>query len=85
MINVLNNNLKLDSVYFNRYKKAKYELRVDNNVIYSFVTTAKSEEECIEILREKAKCHFTCYSRGFKICKIVGKEKEVIYKEKKFT
>jgi len=70
---------------FNKYKKARYEIRVDNNIIYWFVTTTRSQEESIEILSERAKSHLTCNSRGFKIYKIVGKSKEVIYKRKRLT
>ena len=70
---------------FNRYKKARYEIRIDNKVVYFFVTTAKSQEESIEILSEKARSCFAGFTRGFKIYKIVAGEEELLFKEKRFT
>jgi len=46
-------------------KKAKYQLTINNSIQYSFVTISKDEEECVEILKEKAENKVykqsTCY------------------------
>lgn len=42
---------------YNSVPKAKYQLKVYKNVLYSFVTTSIPEEECILLLKEKAYLH----------------------------
>lgn len=37
---------------FNKYPKTKYSVYVNRSTYYQFVTTSKSEEECIKILKE---------------------------------
>jgi hypothetical protein len=54
---------------FGKYKKAKYQLVIDTKVVYFFVTTIHSEEECIEILKEEAKFHRTSMKRYYSINK----------------
>jgi hypothetical protein len=38
---------------FGKYEKATYELWVYSRLIYSFVTTIRSEEECVDVLLDK--------------------------------
>ena len=54
---------------FGKFKKAKYQLVIDTKVVYFFVTTIHSEEECIEKLKEEAKFHRTSMKRYYSINK----------------
>lgn len=63
-----------------QYPKAKYVLEILNSNYYFFVTTSRSQEECIELMKEKSKNYRTKTTRSYKIYKIVDKKKEVIFK-----
>lgn len=62
-----------------KYPKAKYELIINQQLYYSFVTTGKSEEQCIEILKEKSKNFAARQRRKYKIIKKQEDKKEIIY------
>ena len=61
-------------------KKAKYKLVYGSKTSYSFVTTTKNENECINILRDKAESYKTICARCYKIVKVVNGEEYIIYK-----
>jgi hypothetical protein len=66
---------------FGTFKKAKYVIKQYGIVLYSCVTTCRSEENMLELLREKSE--YTCYMREYPFVSIVkiqdGKEK-VLFK-----
>lgn len=64
---------------FGKYKKAKYQLNVNNYIVYSFVTTNYTQEECVELLKEKAKTHRGSVNKWYKIIKIEGDNKEILF------
>lgn len=67
---------------FGRYPKAKYNLQVDGRVLYSFVTTIRSQENAIEELYKVIEIHRTDCTRGFKIYKVVDGWEEKIHEGK---
>lgn len=67
---------------FDKFNKAKYQLNVGNYIVYSFVTTAHSESECIELLKEKAETHRGSVNKWFTITKKSENKKEVLFKGK---
>jgi len=66
--------------YFDTYKKAKYRLIVNSNLAYYFVTTSRSEDECIQILKEMVTSTQTVNSRSYTITKTTNGETTTIYK-----
>jgi broad-specificity NMP kinase len=74
---------KDDYIDFDKYPKTRYEIRVDNSVVYWFVTTARSTEEAIVLLKEKAEDMYACLSRGYKIYKILKNNQELLYAKKR--
>lgn len=64
---------------FGKFKKAKYLLIFRKKVVYSFVTTIHTEEECIEIMIDKAKFLYTYEERNFKIIKQNSYESKTIF------
>lgn len=66
--------------YFGSYKKAKYRLIVNSNLAYYFVTTSRSEDECIEILKEMVNSTQSVNSRCYSITKTINGETTTIYK-----
>jgi competence transcription factor ComK len=68
------------TAYFDTYKKAKYRLIVNSYSVYFFVTTSRSENECIEILKEIVTSTQTLNSRSYTITKTTNGETTTIYK-----
>lgn len=64
----------------NKYPKAKYELHIANQFVYSFVTTSHPLEKCVDMLIEMAQTKAAPYRRTIKIIQIINKEKKVVYK-----
>jgi hypothetical protein len=66
---------------FGTFKKAKYVIKQYGVILYSCVTTCRSEENMLELLMEKSE--YTCYMREYPFVSIVkiqdGKEK-VLFK-----
>ena len=56
---------------FGKYQKAKYRLYVNNEIAYSFVTTIRSEEECVDLLKKMATNTVSRYTKSFSIKKTV--------------
>jgi hypothetical protein len=61
-------------------KKAKYELRFGTYLSYFFVTTTRTEADCINILTEMAHNRPSKESKAFRIIKIKNGESKVIAK-----
>lgn len=61
-------------------KKAKYELRFGAYLSYFFVTTTRTESDCISILTEMAHNRPSKESKAFRIIKIKNGENKVIAK-----
>lgn len=61
-----------DNIYeyrFGKFPQTKYNLYVDNVLSYSFVTTCRPEEECIDLMHEKAKAFGNrSKKKNYKIC-----------------
>ena len=72
--------MERDTPYsFGKFKKTKYLLIFRKKVVYYFVTTIHTEEECIEIMIDKAKYLYTYEVRNFKIIKENSDGSEVIF------
>ena len=56
---------------FGKYKKAKYKLYVNGEVQYCFVTTIRTEEDCVDILKEMVSGSMSKHSKSFSITKTV--------------
>ena len=67
-------------IEFGKFPKAKYTLYIANENRYFFVTTSKSEEEAIEIMKEKANLYKLRTKRSFYVKKKEGDKKTIIYK-----
>lgn len=63
----------------NRFPKAKYELYIANQFVYSFVTTSHPLEKCIDMLKEMAQTKAAPYRRSVKIFQIKDGERKVVY------
>jgi len=68
---------------FGTFPKVKYNLYINRSLTYFFVTTTKPEEDCIAILRKKAKEHM-CKMKYVKISKQIDGKETFIFK-KSFT
>lgn len=66
-------------MYFGKYKKTKYQLNVNKHTVYSFVTTNYSEEECVELLKQRAETHRGCVNKWYKIIRIEANENEILF------
>jgi hypothetical protein len=66
-------------MYFGKYKKTKYQLNVNKHTVYSFVTTNYSEEECVELLKQRAEIHRSCVNKWYKIVKKDLDKTEVLF------
>lgn len=64
---------------FGKYKKAKYKLYINNEVAYSFVTTIRDEENCINVLREMAENYISKYTKKFSITKTTDEGSKTIF------
>jgi len=64
---------------FGKYKKAKYKLYVNNQVAYSFVTTLRSEEECVDLLKKMAINAVSKYTKSFSITKTIEGDTTTLY------
>jgi len=72
--------MNLNTCYpFGKIKKAKYLLIFRHKVVYYFVTTIHTEEECIEIMIDKAKFLYTYDVKNFKIIKENSEGTNTIY------
>jgi hypothetical protein len=74
--------LKIDSYRFGRFKKCKYSLLINNDIVYSFVTTIRDERDCVDVLLNKAKNYKGFNYRNYKIIKINEKGKFLVSKGK---
>lgn len=66
---------------FGTFEKAKYVIYYYGVVLYSCVTTCRSEENMLELLREKSE--YTCYMREYpfvSIVKIQNDKEKVLFK-----
>ena len=66
---------------FGTFKKAKYVIKQYGIVLYSCVTTCRSEENMLELLMEKSE--YTCYMRKYpfvSIVKIQDDKEKVLFK-----
>lgn len=68
------------TAYFDTYKKAKYRLIVNSCLVYFFVTTSRSENECIEILKEIVNATPIVSTKSYSITKTVDGVTTTIYK-----
>jgi hypothetical protein len=64
---------------YNKYKKAKYSLYLRSDLYYSFVTTCRSEEECINILIDMATSTVRLDKKRFVITKKTDEESKVLF------
>lgn len=64
----------------NTHPKAKYELIVNGYRAYSFVTTSRSTDECIEELKSRLSMYAGYIKKPFHITKKNGEGKSVVYK-----
>lgn len=72
--------MNLDTCYpFGKFKKAKYLLIFRKKVVYSFVTTIHTEEECIEIMIDKAKYFYSYDVKNYTIMKENSEGSAIIY------
>lgn len=67
---------------FNKFPKTKYVLYINNSPYYQFVTTSKSEEECINILKEMVDNISYATRAGYKVFSIVNGIKNELFKGK---
>jgi transcription initiation factor TFIIIB Brf1 subunit/transcription initiation factor TFIIB len=65
---------------FGRYKKAKYKLYINKEVQYSFVTTIRSEEDCVEVLKEMAQRSISRSTKSFSITKTVDENTITLFR-----
>tara|TARA_R110000868_G_scaffold36279_7_gene128946 strand:- start:1285 stop:1533 length:249 start_codon:yes stop_codon:yes gene_type:complete len=65
---------------YDTFPKTKYLLYVNNVIAYSFVTTSKSEDDAIEILKELVKNYTRRNTMAYKIKKIEDNVEIIIYK-----
>jgi len=79
---MLLDSLKTDDYRFGRFKKCKYSLLINNDTVYSFVTTIRDEKDCIDILLDKAKNYKGFNYRHYKIMKINEEGKFLLSKGK---
>lgn len=63
---------------FGKYPKAKYELIINKYKEYSFVTTCRSEEDCIQILQEIVDSKYTVSKKYYKITKKTNEGTKVL-------
>jgi predicted PolB exonuclease-like 3'-5' exonuclease len=63
---------------FGSFEKAQYVIyKPDNTVLYSFVTTCRNTEDCIEIMKEKYLCLFSNRREFQKYCSIYKIQKGI--------
>jgi len=65
---------------YDTFPKTKYLLYVNNVAAYSFVTTSKSENDAIEILKELVKNYSRRNTMAYKIKKIDDNKEILLYK-----
>lgn len=64
----------------NKYPKSKYELIIGGKVMYSFVTTSRPPDECIELLKLKLDMYTSVNRRCYYIIRKANGVKCTIYK-----
>ena len=74
----INVNDLISDIYIN--KRTRYELRFGNYLGYFFVTTTRSEENCVELLIKMAHDRPAKKRKYFKIIKIKDGDKKVLFK-----
>jgi hypothetical protein len=47
--------MQTEPIPFGKFMKTKYQLFISSRIRYSFVTTCRSQRECVEILKKKAR------------------------------
>lgn len=47
--------MQTEPIPFGRFVKTKYRMFISSRIRYSFVTTCRSQRECLEILKKKAR------------------------------
>ena len=67
---------------FGKYKKTKYLLMFGKDITYYFVTTIHTEEQCLQIMIDKAKCLCREGKKSYKVIKQTDLEKKTIYNGK---
>lgn len=67
---------------FGRYPKAKYILMLDGEQRYYFITTLRSEEDCVKALKEKIKDLYYINTKSYKIIKKTKECEKVLEKGK---
>ena len=65
---------------YDTLSKAKYQLKVYKSILYSFVTTSIPEEDCINVLKERAYFHRKNRTVYYDVLKIQNGETTIIYK-----
>lgn len=65
-------------IKFNRFPKTKYSLYIANAVYYEFVTTSRSEEDCVDILEKKTNKLNYMSNRYYKIFSEKNGEKKLL-------
>lgn len=74
--------LNTDKYRFGRFEKCKYKLLINNEPVYSFVTTIRDEQNCIELMLDKAKNYNSLNYRSYKIIKINNEGERILGKGK---
>jgi hypothetical protein len=74
---------KDDYIDIGKYEKSKYEIFSNSELIYKYVTTSRSPEECVQLLSDKAKTIYSCITRGYKIYRTTNEGKELVCVGKK--
>ena len=67
---------------FGKLPKAKYELRINSQSYYSFVTTSIGMDECIRLMIEKAKEKPLKGGTYYEVYLVTGGEKVLLEKGK---
>lgn len=64
----------------NTFPKTKYELFVNSDTIYSFVTTSRDEDECLNLMIEKMDNAIYTNDVWYKVYSIREKKKKLLLK-----
>lgn len=68
-------------IEFDIYQKTKYEIWINSDCIYFFVTTRYSEQECIEFLKTKIKENKYYTHKYYYVFKTVNGIRDMIHRE----
>lgn len=67
---------------FNKFPKTKYYIHLNCCTYYQFITTSKSENECIDILKKITDDLVYARKLNFIVYAITNGEKRILYKGK---